>query len=278
MNIRSCPTEGEAFSVAENKCRVVSNEAVNEEYRLLIAEAGPVALSAQAGQFFHLLCPQVAGEKPFLRRPMSIYRVDPEAGQIGFLYKVTGKGTRALSSLQPDDTVDAMGPLGQGFTLPPATRNVLMVGRGVGLATLAPLARLAAKSGASATAILSARRKDLLMSRGELENAGARVIEVTDEDGTSEPGRLAAQLQALHAETPFDFAATCGSNRLFQLVRSLCAEWNIVGETALEAFMGCGTGMCYACVVSTLDSNGKEQYRRVCWDGPVFPISEALGW
>ncbi|MFB9947971.1 dihydroorotate dehydrogenase electron transfer subunit [Rhizobium puerariae] len=278
MNIQSCLPKGAGFSVAENKCRIVSNEAVNEEYRLLIAEADDVALSARAGQFFHLLCPSVGGEKPFLRRPMSIYRVDPEAGRIGFLYKVTGKGTRALSSLRPDDTIDAMGPLGQGFSLPSGVRNVLMVGRGVGLATLAPLARLATKSEAAVTAVLSARRRDLLMSRQELENAGARVIEVTDEEGTSQPETLEALLCDLHAQLPFDFAATCGSNRLFQLVRSLCAEWNIPGETALEAFMGCGTGMCYACVVPTMDANGKEQYRRVCWDGPVFPISEALGW
>lgn len=266
------------FPVAENQCRVVENTPVNAEYRLLVADAGTVALTARPGQFFHLLCPPSEAGRPFLRRPMSIHCVDRAAGRIAFLYKVAGRGTRGLATLQPGDTLDALGPLGRGFRLTEGTRHVLMVARGVGLATLAPLADLATASGARVTAVLSARSPELVMARDTLEAAGASVIAVTDTDGRSDPVRLRAMLEARHAETPFDFAATCGSNRLFHLVRDLAVAWGIPGQVALEARMGCGLGLCYACVVPVTDSTGAEDYARVCWDGPVFSLAEAREW
>ena len=275
---QTAPATCEAFPIAENLCRVISNRPVNGEYRLMLAEADDVALAARPGQFFHLLCPQTGQDRPFLRRPMSVYRIDPANRQIGFLYKVAGAGTRGLATLEPGGTLNALGPLGVGFAVPGGTRHALMVARGVGLATLAPLARMAHEAGAEVTAFLSARSRSLLMSRDELEAAGATVIEVTDEDGTSDPARLRAAIAAVHAETPFGYAATCGSNRLFQLVKQLCAEWGIAGQTALEAHMGCGTGMCFACVVPTVDAAGTETYRRVCIEGPVLPVREVVGW
>lgn len=274
----SCAGAGTGFPVAECQCRVIGNSPVNAEYRLLVAEADAVALAARPGQFFHLLCPPSEAGRPFLRRPMSIHLVDRAAGRIGFLYKVTGRGTRGLATLQPGDTLDALGPLGRGFRLPEGTRHVLMVARGVGLATLAPLAGLATASGARVTAVLSARSPDLVMARDTLEAAGAAVIVVTDTDGRSDPARLRAMLEARHAEGPFDFVATCGSNRLFHLVRDLARGWGIPGQVALEARMGCGLGLCYACVVPVTDDTGAEDYARVCWDGPVFSLAEAREW
>ncbi|EAQ02373.1 dihydroorotate dehydrogenase electron transfer subunit [Pseudooceanicola batsensis HTCC2597] len=266
------------FPRAENRCRVVSNDPVNAEYRLLLVEAPATGLTAYAGQFFHLLCPTTHTDQPFLRRPMSIYRIDRENRRLGFLYKVTGKGTRALMTLGPGDELNATGPLGVGFDLPAGTQHVAMVARGVGLATLAPLARFAAERGARVTAILSARAPDLLMSRDELEAAGAGVIEVNDLDGTSKPEDVADRLREIHAEVPIDFMATCGSNRLLGLTRGLCAEWGIPGQVAVEAFMGCGLGMCFACVVPVRDAEGKEEMKRVCYDGPVFSVNEVTTW
>jgi len=265
-------------TIAENLCRILSNAPVNAEYYLMEVEAGDIALAARPGQFFHLLCPSSEAGRPFLRRPMSIYRIDRENRRLGFLYKLEGKGTAGLATMQPGQVLNALGPLGRGFLLPERTRHVLMVARGVGLATLAPLAQMAEAQGARATAFLSARSPDLLMSRAELEAAGCRVVEVTDADGASDPAALRARILRHHDDMPFDFAATCGSNRLFHLVKGLCRDWSIPGQTALEARMGCGTGMCYACVVPVTQSDGSDAYKRVCWDGPVFSMTEAKGW
>src|SRR5271155_581255 len=93
--------------VAENMCAVVSNRWVNDDYKHLVVEAGSPALDAQPGQFFHLRCPSLGADRPFLRRPMSVYRIDRAAKRIEFLYKVTGAGPRGLASLEPGDLLDA---------------------------------------------------------------------------------------------------------------------------------------------------------------------------
>ena len=86
-------------SVVAELAEVLANELVNPEYRHLVARCSDTAASAAPGQFFQLLCPQPAGEQPFLRRPMSIYGADPGKLQVQFLYKVTGAGTRGLDML-----------------------------------------------------------------------------------------------------------------------------------------------------------------------------------
>ena len=278
MIVASERREAPSFTIAENLCNVVSNDAVNSDYRLLVVDAPAIALAAEAGKFFHLACPARGDDQPLLRRPMSVYRIDRGCGQMSFLYKVTGAGTRGLATLAPGDTLDALGPLGRGFRIPDGTRHVLLLARGVGLATLAPLAELAVSLGAKVTAVLSARSPELLMSEDYLRSVGARIETVTDTVGDSDVVALEARLRLIHAREPFDFLATCGSNRLLQLLQTLSEEWNIPGEVALEQNMGCGLGMCFACVRNFRTADGKQDYRRVCWDGPVFDLREALPW
>lgn len=69
---------------------------------------------------------------------MSVYGVGPEAGTIEFLYNVTGLGTHALSRLEVGDSMDIVGPLGNTFVLEAGCQRILVVARGVGLATMAP--------------------------------------------------------------------------------------------------------------------------------------------
>ncbi|WP_437882091.1 dihydroorotate dehydrogenase electron transfer subunit [Pseudomonas sp. LRF_L74] len=253
---------------------------MNAEYKHLIVKGNPAALKAQPGQFFHLMCPATEQDQPFLRRPMSLYGVDPHAGQVKFLYKVQGAGTRGLSTLVPGQYLDMLGPLGRGFELPARTRHVLLVARGVGLATLTPLADAAIAQGAKVTAILSARSPALIMSEAELTAAGAQVITVTDEAGSSSVPRLDSMIRQLHGQQPFDFMTTCGSNRLLKLLQHLSVELDVPGQIAMEQHMGCAVGMCYACVrpFRKPGGSGELSYRRVCWDGPVFALEEALTW
>src|SRR3954470_13198734 len=96
---------------------VVANGWVNEEYKHLILKVHPHALTAYAGQMFHLLCPSPDGAEVWMRRPMSVYRVDRAEGQIEFLYKTEGRGTRGMAMLDPGDDFNIAGPLGVGFKL-----------------------------------------------------------------------------------------------------------------------------------------------------------------
>ncbi|WP_442918991.1 hypothetical protein [Methylobacterium sp. WSM2598] len=134
-------------SIVAELAEVVVNRTVNAQYRHLVVRCGAEAAGAAPGQFFQLLCPHPPGEQPFLRRPMSLYGADPIRRQVEFLYKVAGAGTRGLDTLRPGDHLDILGPLGVGFTLDPGWRSIVAVGRGAGLATLAPLAQAAARRG-----------------------------------------------------------------------------------------------------------------------------------
>src|SRR5712691_5594212 len=164
---------------------VVSNAWVNDEYKHLVLKVHERALKAYAGQMFHLLCPSPDGAEVWMRRPMSVYRVDQKTGQIEFLYKSTGRGTRGMETLEPGDDFNIAGPLGVGFHLAPDWKNIVVLGRGVGLATLAPLSQLAAERNVGVTAILSARHEGVVMSRELFEGIGARVITVLDSDNSS---------------------------------------------------------------------------------------------
>ncbi|ACA17424.1 Oxidoreductase FAD-binding domain protein [Methylobacterium sp. 4-46] len=262
-------------SIVAELAEVVVNRTVNAEYRHLVVRCGAEAAGAAPGQFFQLLCPHPPGEQPFLRRPMSLYGADPIRRQVEFLYKVAGAGTRGLDTLRPGDRLDILGPLGVGFTLDPGWRSIVAVGRGAGLATLAPLAQAAERRGTQVTALFSARRPELLVSVDLFREHGADVIAVTDSDSTSGPAQVERILRRLIREGRCDAFFTCGSTRLMRVQQRLAKEFGIPGQVALEQQMACGVGLCHCCV-RDFEVNGEIISRRVCWDGPVFDLTEAL--
>jgi dihydroorotate dehydrogenase electron transfer subunit len=256
---------------------VVSNISVNDEYKHLVLQVHEHALRAYAGQMFHLLCPSPDGAEVFMRRPMSVYRVNREEGQIEFLYKVEGRGTRGMATLAPGDDFNIAGPLGVGFKLEAGWKNIVVLGRGVGLATLAPLSQLAAQQNVAVTAILSARNSGVVMSKQLFEQLGAHTITVIDADGSSAVENVQQILESLIAQGKADAFFTCGSARLLKLMQRLGKAHNIPGQVAMEQIMVCGFGACYVCV-RTFEVDGKRVLRRVCRDGPVFNMQEAVGW
>tara|TARA_R110000787_G_scaffold8897_17_gene30864 strand:+ start:686 stop:1558 length:873 start_codon:yes stop_codon:yes gene_type:complete len=263
--------------VGEFLANVVSNDWVNGEYKLMVLDVPPRALKAYAGQFFHLLCPSPDGAEVWMRRPMSVYKVDRPAGRIEFLYKCEGRGTRGMAMLEAGDGFNIAGPLGIGFKLDPAWKNIVVLGRGVGLATLAPLSQLAAEQGVGVTAILSARRAELVMSEDLFQELGAATIAVVDEDGSSAVENVDAILEGLIADGKADAFFTCGSSRLLRLMQTVGKAHGIPGQVAMEQIMVCGIGACYVCM-RTFEIDGVKTLKRVCREGPVFNMQEAVGW
>ena len=256
---------------------VVSNASINDEYKHVVLKVHPQALKAYAGQMFHLLCPSPDGAEVWMRRPMSVYRVDRTNGQIEFLYKTEGRGTRGMALLEPGDDFNVAGPLGHGFTLDPGWKNIVVLGRGVGLATLAPLSQLAAENKVGVTAILSARNPGVVMSKELFDGLGARTKVVVDSDNSSAVENVEKILEDLVAQRKADAFFTCGSNRLLKLMQRLGKKHNIPGQVAMEQIMVCGFGACYVCM-RTFMVDGEKVLRRVCRDGPVFNMQEAVGW
>jgi dihydroorotate dehydrogenase electron transfer subunit len=62
-----------------------------------------------------------------------------------------------------------------------------------------------------------------------------------------------------------------------KLMQRLGKQHNIPGQVAVEQIMVCGFGACYVCM-RTFEVDGERVLRRVCRDGPVFNMQEAVGW
>ena len=265
-------------TVASYRCRVVEHSWVNQRYKHIRLEAdAPIARITKPGQFYQLRCPTTDTEQPFLLRPMSVYGAGPQAGRIEFLYNVTGVGTRAMASLPVDGHMEIVGPLGNTFTFRPDFRQIVVVARGVGLATMAPLIQQAAEAGVAITAVMSARTRDDLMAHEFLRGANAQVHSVFDADGSSSVEAMKVLMRGLLGQQRPDAVYTCGSHRLLMLLQRVLADHpEVMGEVAMEQRMACGMGVCLSCV-RLFDCDGDKQFLRVCREGPVFSIREVVG-
>ncbi|MFT4099767.1 MAG: dihydroorotate dehydrogenase electron transfer subunit [Burkholderiaceae bacterium] len=267
-----------ADAVASHRCEVAEHRWVNGRYKYLRLTAQvDLAAATKPGQFYQLKCPSADELQPFLLRPMSVYGTGPEPGTIEFLYNVTGLGTKALATLGVGRHMDIVGPLGNTFTLGPAVRRIMVVARGVGLATMAPLLQLAARRGVAVTAIMSARAPKDLMRDEFLRGAPADVHCVYDADGSSAVEAVEALVRQLLGGQHHDAVYTCGSHRLLMLLQRVLADHpDTRGEVAMEQRMACGMGVCLSCV-RLFDDDGDKQFLRVCREGPVFSIRSVVG-
>jgi len=104
---------------------------------------------------------------------------------------------------------------------------------------------------------------------------GAELIVVTDSQSSSGPANVERILRRLISEGRCDAFFTCGSSRLMRVQQRLAHEFKLPGQVAMEQQMACGIGLCYCCV-RDFNVEGEIVQRRVCWDGPVFDLMEAL--
>ncbi|MEE9414177.1 MAG: dihydroorotate dehydrogenase electron transfer subunit [Acidimicrobiales bacterium] len=251
---------------------VLANVPVGDAYWQITLAAASEHTAATPGQFFHLACPPSSLGEPFLRRPMSIYCADPARAQIEFLYKVTGAGTCGLSTLVPGKSLSVLGPLGVGFRIDDHLRHALIVARGVGIATMAPLAQKLAKANVALTTIWSGRSPESAIGQDRFEPYGD-FYSVFDSDQTSSLRSVELLIESIDQEHEIDAIYACGSQRLARLLRPFADRHNLLAQVALEQQMACGLGMCHACVIDRT-VNGQVESARVCTVGPVFDLSE----
>lgn len=225
------------------------------------------------GQFFHIRA--IDAYFPLLRRPFSIYRINENDNTLEFLYLVKGEGTRKLAERKPGEFLDMLGPLGNTFTVPSESRGILIVARGVGIATLSALAYAAGKKGIPCFAILSARSKDEILVEKELNRAGIKTFQLNDQDGTSHPLLVKKLAEEIIRSHQINSVYTCGSKRLSILIKEIAERFQLFAEAAFEENMGCAMGACYSCVCDIQEDNEVRSIR-ICKDGPVLPLKKVI--
>ncbi len=225
-----------------------------------------IAEIADPGQFVHIL-PKGYG----LRRPISIAGIDPVGGTLRIVFDVRGKGTEALAGLNVGDDMDMIGPLGHGFTLLEDAQTVALVGGGIGVPPMLPLASY---YGEKAVAISGFRSYPQVILQEDLQLLGAQTILVT-EDGTAGDckGFVTGPLEALLSDG-VDAVYACGPMPMLKAVAELCIRNKTYCEVSLEERMACGVGACLGCACQTKDETGTEHMQHVCKNGPVFRAEE----
>lgn len=260
--------------MTETEATVVANRAAATDHFELTLSAPEIARAALPGQFVHVRCS--ATTDPLLCRPLSVAGTDQEA--IRLIYQVVGRGTELLARGRPGDTIALLGPLGRGFSAPSAGSGVVFVAGGVGVAPLIFLGEWLGRKaeGVSVTALVGARRADLLLGVEALRAAGAEVLTATDDGSAGHQGFAAELLASALEGRRADRVYACGPEEMLRKAAELCAEHDTPCEVGLETRMGCGVGACLGCVVRTRGADGEPTYARVCRDGPVFNAAEVV--
>ncbi|MEW6522670.1 MAG: dihydroorotate dehydrogenase electron transfer subunit [Bacillota bacterium] len=259
------------FPLAPVMATVLENRPVAPgHFRLRILAPG-CAQAARPGQFVHLRVSR--GLSPLLRRPISIARSHPEAGELVLLVRHAGAGTQWLGALEAGDQLDLVGPLGQGFSVPPAGRRLLVAAGGIGIAPLVGATACAIQAGAMVTACVGARSAGLLVGVDELEGLGARVRLATDDGSAGHPGLVTALVREELSREEYTSLYACGPVPMLAVVQDLAREYSISTYISLEQYMACGVGACLGCAVQAAGSGG---YLKVCRDGPVFCSNQVV--
>ncbi len=247
--------------------RVLAAEQLNERYVLLRLTADKQMPDMEPGQFAELRVDHAPNT--FLRRPISIHFFYPQSNELWLLVAAVGEGTRHLCTLKAGDTLNAVLPLGRGFTLPAgACRRYLLVGGGVGVAPLLFLGARIREMGGEPTFLLGARKASDLLQLECFRQYG-RVF-VTTEDGSEGEKGFVTNHSLLRQER-FDMISVCGPGPMMHAVAQYAKQSGTECEVSLENMMACGLGACLCCVEKTVDGN-----LCVCKEGPVFNIKKLL--
>lgn len=232
--------------------RVTGNVALADGiYKLTMEGSEPAA----PGQFYMM---RGWKEYPILARPISVH--DCNEDELSFLYEEVGRGTKILSQLKVNDTVDVLGPLGHGFTIEDY-RHVAIVSGAVGIAPFLYLAKE-----------LHQRGIKVDLYAGFLENSYAletfkpyvnEIFISTDRGTEGFHGNVVELFKETGHGDDYDQIFTCGPNpMIYSLLEVVNPD---LAQVSLEAHMACGFGACLGCNIHT---NSGE--KRVCVHGPVF--------
>ena len=208
------------------------------------------------GQFVNILL-----EGLYLRRPISV--CDVQGDVLTLIYKVVGRGTRQMESLQ-GGTLDVLTGLGNGYDVSRSGSHALLIGGGVGVPPLYWLARTLRAQGKAVSVILGFNTASEVFYEEEFAALGCDVT-VTTVDGSR--GVRGFVTDAM-ADREYTHVYTCGPEPMLRAVYDHSVTG---GQYSFEERMGCGFGACMGCSCKTKYGN-----KRICKDGPVLSREEII--
>ncbi|MCD7828193.1 MAG: dihydroorotate dehydrogenase electron transfer subunit [Clostridiales bacterium] len=199
----------------------------------------------------------------YLRRPISVFDCSPYT--VSIIYKVVGKGTEIMSAMAPNEKLDCITGLGNGFSTEQSGDHPLLIGGGVGVPPLYFLAKKLIAEGKSVKVILGFNNSTEIFCKEDFESIGVDTIITTVDGSVGIKGFAAKALE----NTDYTYFYTCGP---IPMLKSICDSTNTSGQFSFEERMGCGFGACMGCSCKT-----KYGSKRICKDGPVL-VKEEIIW
>jgi len=247
----------------KKKAVIAENTMISKDIYSMWLIDKEIADAAKPGQFVSLYCND--GSR-LLPRPISICEIDKEQGRVRLVYRIAGKGTKEFAQMAAGEYLEAMGPLGNGFTL--EGKKVLLIGGGIGIP---PMLELAKQLTCEKQIVLGYR--DITFLEKEFEPYGS--VYLSTEDGSKgTKGNVIDAIKEYHLEADIIFA--CGPTPMLRGVKAYALEHGITAQLSLEERMACGIGACLGCVCKTKekDHHSNVNNKRICKDGPVFYAEE----
>lgn len=224
-----------------------------------------IAARTQPGQFVFLRVGKTTA--PLLRRPVSICGVDAARGEITLLYKVVGAGTALMAQLPAGQVVDCMGPIGAPFPLEAGARPLVIAG-GMGIAPLALLVERLDEGGARPALYYGVEdRAHAFLLEGLRAHSDLALVPRNE---------MGLVTERLPRGAGYTMAYACGPLPMLKAAAAWAAREGLPGYVSLEERMGCGIGACSGCAFPLKDGKGGVTYKKVCVDGPVFPMGEVI--
>lgn len=250
----------------KEKCIVISQDCIAKDIYSLWLKTDKIAAQARPGQFVSVYCNDGGHLLP---RPISLCEINQEKGALRLVYRVVGKGTEMFAALKAGDSVEVLGPLGNGFPMEEAEgKRVFLIGGGIGVPPMLETAKQL-----KGEPVLVMGYRDELFLTDEMKKAGELVI--ATEDGSA--GTKGNVLDAIREnDLKADMIFACGPKPMLRALKAYGLENNIPCYVSMEERMACGVGACLGCVCQSteVDDHSQVKNKRVCKDGPVFLSTE----
>lgn len=262
-----------------------------------------------------------------LRRPFSFARVAKEAipsahpspGQtahpkpvssgagkiiVEVVYCVLGPATLRMTTLVKGNTINIIGPLGNGFTVPAGKKRALLVAGGMGSPPLEHLAQVLTSEHPTmdAIAFAGAKTKEDLPFEKPLDNLSREIgfwlkefgkysvssFVATDDGSAGFKGFVSACILDWLSQNALSFNSAeaiiyaCGPRSMLASIAKLAREKKIDCQVSMEEMMACGIGLCQSCAVKCVAPGGipagdkGDTFKLCCKDGPVFDAKEIV--
>ncbi len=241
--------------------KILKKDEIAPSIHRMVIDAPDVAKAAKAGQFIILRLNEF-GE----RIPLTIFDFEKEKGTVSVIFQEMGKTTKQLAKFSAGDSLaDFVGPLGTPADIR-NLGNVILVGGGVGVAPLYPLAKAYTKAGNRVISIIGARNKDLLIHEDLMRKVSSKLCIATDDGSRGHHGFVTEIMKnILESGEKIARIVIIGPPIMMKVGTGIASSYDVEILVSLNSIMVDGTGMCGGCRV-TID--GKTKF--TCVDGPEF--------